>query len=169
MDEIVRWNRNSTALQRLEQALEQERQYAPALRLEAAPLAQFRAAPLPPRVDLLRVCAQHGGQPWAAVYLLNRDGGYDYSTSIAVTRTLYRAQYAPGVAEPVVWDDRWIDEETCALCGVAGIGPVRCGVCRQLVCHGRSTGRYFRCCCGAENWMQNSGLQHPGVIPKLSR
>lgn len=169
MHGIVKWNGNSPALQRLQRELGLERKLSRAAELETAPGAQICKVRLPPRIDLLRVCAQHEGKPWAAVYLLNRDGGYDYASSIVVTKTLYRTQYAPGVAEPVVWDGRWIDEETCALCGVSGPGPVRCGACRALVCRGRCTGRYFRCFCGAEDWMQSSSLQHPGVIPKLAR
>jgi hypothetical protein len=123
-------------------------------------------AELPPRIDLVRICAQHGGKVWAAVYLLNAGGGYDYASSVVVSKTLYRTQYAPGVAPTVVWDDTWIDEEVCALCGVAGL-PVRCGGCGQLVCRGRSTGEFFRCCCRSEGWIKPSALEHLGVVPRL--
>jgi hypothetical protein len=125
-----------------------------------------RSVELPPRIDLVRICAQHGGKPWAAVYLLNAGGGYDYASSVVVSKTLYRTQYAPGVAPTVIWDDTWIDEEVCGLCGVAGL-PVRCGTCRSLVCRGRSTGEFFRCSCGSEGWIQKTDLEHLGVIPRL--
>jgi hypothetical protein len=132
-------------------------------------MLRTRNTGLPPRVDLLRVCAQHGGNPWAAVYLLNAKGGYDYSTSIVISKTLLRSQYAPTVAEQVIWDGTWIDEETCALCGVSGFGAIRCGTCRRLVCAGRSTGQFFRCFCGAQGWIQDQGIEHLGVIPQLVR
>jgi hypothetical protein len=165
---LVRWNGGlSSSLQRLEAALERER-CLPAPSAPRGPaLVKTGAVELPPRVDLLRVCAPHEGSPWAAVYLLNANRGYDYASSIALSNTLCRTQYAPGVAQAVIWDNTWIDEEVCALCGVAG-RPVRCGGCGKLSCRGLSTGRYFRCgSCRAEGWMEKSALEHLGVIPKL--
>jgi hypothetical protein len=169
MNGLVKWNGQLASLRKLEKALARDEQRLPAppaARISA--LAPASVAKLPPRVDLLRVCAQHGGNPWMAVYLLNAQGGYDYSTSVAVSKTLYRTQYAPGAGEGIVWDGRWIDEETCALCGVAGL-PVRCGGCARIVCRGRSSGQYFRCACGSEGWLQQNAIQHLGVIPRLGR
>jgi hypothetical protein len=165
---MVKWNGSSASLRRLEQALERERPSPALLAVKESALVKTPNAGLPPRVDLLRVCAQHGGNPWAAVYLLNASGGYEYSASIAITKTLSRTQYAPAVANTVIWDNTWIDEESCALCGVPSRGPVRCGACRQLVCRGRSTGQYFRCCCGAEGWIKTEGIEHLGVIPRTA-
>jgi hypothetical protein len=169
MHDIVKWNGKSSALVRLEEALARDRRSPALTALRALAPAMVRKEPLPARVDLLRVCAQHGGHPWAAIYLLGPNSGYHYSTSIAITKTLYRTQYAPGLAVPVVWDSSWIDEETCALCGVSGFGPVRCNRCEKLVCRGRSTGQYFRCYCGNENWATHANFEHPGMIPKLGR
>jgi len=173
MNGLIKWTRPSLSLERLEQVLERERRPpAPSVSAPQRPgMLRSRNMGLPPRVDLLRVCAQHGGNPWAAVYLLNANGGYDYSTSIVISKTLLRSQYAPTVAEQVIWNDTWIDEETCALCGVSSRGPIRCGSsnCRQLVCAGRSTGQFFRCFCGAEGWIQNQPIEHLGVIPQLAR
>jgi hypothetical protein len=164
---LVKWN-GSSSLAKLEVALQRDRHVPASLDRQGSALIQARALQLPSRVDLLRICATHGGSPWAAVYLLNVNRGYDYASSIVLSNTLCRTQYAPGVAQSVIWDNTWIDEEQCALCGVAG-RPVRCGKCRQLSCRGLSTGRYFRCGgCGAEGWMQTSNLEHLGVIPKLS-
>ena len=167
MNGLVKWNGQLASLRKLEKALARDEQRLPApLPARTSALAPASTAKLPPRVDVVRICAQHEGNPWMAVYLLNAEGGYDYSSSVAVSNTLYRTQYAPGVSEGIVWDSRWIDEETCALCGVAG-RSVRCGRCRQLVCRGRSTGQYFRCACGSEGWIQTTTLEHLGMIPRL--
>ena len=167
MSQIVKYNPQSASLRRLEQTLERERQSTPLPQTRTnGPIAR-RTTKLPPRVDLLRVCAQHEN-PYAAVYLLDSgNGGYHYSTSVAISKTLYRTQYAPAVAETVIWDNKWIDEETCALCGVSG-RPVQCGVCRQISCRGRSTGQYFRCSCKAEGWIEERAFEHIGVIPSMA-
>lgn len=164
---LVKWTGGlSSSLQRLEAVLESERSLPARPAPQGPALVKSGAAELPPRVDLLRGCAQHEGAPWAAIYLLNANRGYDYATSIVLSNALCRTQYAPGAAQTVIWDNTWIDEECCPLCGVAG-RPVRCGRCRQLVCRGRTTGQYFRCFCGAEGWIQKNRLEHLGVIPKL--
>lgn len=165
MNGLVKWNAGLASLLKLEKVLARDDRRSP-----APPRTPARApasiTKFPPRVDLLRICAQHEGNPWMAVYLLNTRGGYDYSTSVAVSKTLYRTQYAPGASEPIVWDSRWIDEESCALCGVAGL-PVLCGDCGRIVCRGRSSGLYFRCACGSEGWLERSPFEHLGVIPRL--
>jgi len=166
MRDMVKWNGASTSLRRLEELLQHESRPPALPRPRGVALTRVGQAQLPPRIDLVRGCAQHDGSTWAAVYLLNAEGGYEYSTSIVVSKTLYRTQYAPGVATTLIWDDTWIDEETSALCGVAG-RPVRCGRCRQLACRGRSSGQYFRCFCGNEGWIEISKLEHLGVIPRL--
>jgi hypothetical protein len=163
---LVRWN-GTSSLAKLEAALQRDRCLPPRANHQQPALVKTAALELPPRVDLLRVCASHEGSPWAAVYVLNADRGYNYSTSIVLSPTLCRTQYAPGVAQSVVWDNTWIDEEQCALCGVAG-RPVRCGNCMKLSCRGLSTGQYFRCgSCGSQGWMQKGAFEHLGMIPKL--
>jgi hypothetical protein len=119
---------------------------------------------LPRRADLLRICALHG-RPWAAVYMLDYDK-YEYSSSIQITQTLYRTQYGPGCQETVVWDSRWITEETCPWCGVTS-KPFRCGKCKQLSGGCMSTGMYFRCFCGAEGMAELLAFEHVGFIPKI--
>lgn len=169
MNELTKWRSGSPSLRRLELALEPGNPLSPAPRPLREELGLIQIVNnLPPRIDLIRSCAQHGGNPWAAVYLLNSDGGYEYSTSVAISKTLYRTQYAPGVAETLVWNGDWIDDETCALCGASGHGAVHCGSCRHLVCRGRSTGEYFRCFCGAEGWIKKTAIEHPGVIPRMA-
>jgi hypothetical protein len=169
MNGLVKWNGHLASLRKLENALARDEPRLPApVPQRTSALAPASTSKLPPRVDLLRICAQHDGNPWMAVYLLNAEGGYDYSTSVAVSKTLYRTQYAPGVGEGIVWDGRWIDEECCALCGVAGL-PVHCGSCNRIVCHGRSAGQYFRCACGFEGWIRKKSFDHLGVVPKLGR
>jgi hypothetical protein len=122
----------------------------------------------PRRLDAIRQCAVHG-LPWAAVYLLENDDSYCYSGSIQITKTLYRTQYAPGTQQTLILDDKWIDEETCAQCGAAGRGVFECGRCKNLVCHGLSSGVYFRCFCGAEGWSEARPQRHVAIIPGVWR
>jgi hypothetical protein len=120
---------------------------------------------LPRRVDALRMCAQRA-KPWGSIYILQRDGSYEYSGSIQITKTLYRTQYTPGTQQMIKLDQKWIDEEVCAWCGACGEGLFQCGECNKTVCTGLSTGRYFRCYCGAEGWAEGRDLQHFAFVPR---
>ena len=167
--EIVRWKPRGSCGESIERSLAIIRGAGelPA-KAEQRPQAVTSSAK-PPRLDVLRICAQHD-RPGAAVYLLERDGSYHYSTSIQITTTLYRTQYAPGAQETLVIDPRWIDEETCAWCGVSG-RAFECGVCKKLVGACRSTGMYFRCrpSCGAEGLARPRSVENIAIVPRIFR
>jgi len=120
----------------------------------------------PLRIDVMRLCAAHG-RPWAAIYIRQGDGSYRYAKSIRVTKALYRTQYTPGTQEVVTLDRRWLDEEECAWCGSCEEGIFWCGNCRKTVCGGMSNGRYFRCHCGGEGWVEDRELQHVAFVPRI--
>jgi hypothetical protein len=131
-------------------------------------LPAARSSGKPRRLDVLTLCAQH--DRWSgAVYLLEKDGSYKYSTSIQITETIRRAQYAPGTQEIQVVDSRWIGEQTCAWCGVSGRGAFECGACKRPVGHCRSTGMYFRCTeiCPGEGWAEERSIKHIGIVPRI--
>jgi hypothetical protein len=134
------------------------------------PLPVATSSRNPPRLDVLRTCAEHD-RPWAAVYLLARDGSYQYSTSIQITKLLYRTQYVPGAQETQVIDSQWIDEETCPWCGVSGKGAFLCAVCKKLVGHCRSNGMYFRCRpgCTGEGWATPGNFENIALAPRILR
>lgn len=119
----------------------------------------------PARVDCVRVCAYHN-LPWAAVYLLERDGSYRYSDSIQIRKRLYMSRYIPGERQVYFMDSCWITEEECAHCGAYGFSW-HCTECDMLVCHGRSSGNYLRCRtrCGMEGHMVPGPVSDVGIVP----
>ena len=119
----------------------------------------------PLRIDVMRMCAVHR-QPWGAVYILQKNGSYQYAKSIRVTKALCRTQYAPGTQEIVTLDERWLDQEECAWCGACEEGIFQCANCHKLVCGGLSNGRYFRCYCGGEGWAVERRMQHLAFVPR---
>ncbi len=168
--EIVKWKPRGSCAESIERSLAIIRGGGGLPARAERPLPPTASDLKPARLDVLRTCAQHD-RPWAAVYLLARDGSYQYSTSIQITKLLYRTQYTPGAQETQVIDNRWIDEETCPWCGVSGKGAFLCGQCKKLIGHCRSNGMFFRCTprCGAEGWAAPRNFENIALVPRILR
>ena len=121
----------------------------------------------PEVVDLQRVCAVHD-RPYAARYVLGRDGRYRHAQTIRVTEALFDRQYAEGEAGRLWLDDDFLAEETCPWCGASGFGAVFCrGGCEAHVCYGKTVRKYFRCrrSCGHEGRLQPARIPQLGMTP----
>lgn len=119
---------------------------------------------LPDHIDALRECSMNA-KPWYSRFLPEADGFfYHNGVTGRLTPDQYRAFYNNHTLQDFTQYISLSEEERCPWCGAVGTGLFQC--CNgHVICQGRSTGKYLRCFCGAEGWVEPMKVKQLGLRP----